>query len=232
MKISRRILGALGGGALLAATVAAPAMAGTSSDHYPETPNNSAKLPVVNTYHGSDHIKANALNPHPVCNAWEDRRTSVNKVTDAFSPVGTISTTNQTTKDIPLTQTLSKTQSIKISVNGSQTEKTDVNLGGTGSADKGSVNAGIAYSLAKTIGGDASYELSWNVGQEIGPYNVPAGKTGEATYGFRTIHMTGTQQYCKLDGTWSNPTAWTAFVPVKNEVRVKLYGDASESADK
>ena len=41
--------------------------------------------------------------------------------------------------------------------------------------------------------------------------------------------MTGTQQYCKTNGTWSTPTAWSAMQPVKNEVRVKLYDDIADS---
>lgn len=227
MKWNTKAAAALGGAALLISAAGAPAQAITQNDTYPETPSNTPKLPIVNTTHGSDHIKPNVLNPHPVCNSLEDRRTTVYKVTDNFSPVGTISATNTTKGTIPLTQKLSKTQSISIKVNGSQTETTSIN----GSASKDGGQAGIAWSLAKMVGGEASYELSWEVGQDIGPYDVPAGYTGEATYGFRTISMQGTQQFCKANGTWSTPTAWTAFVPVKNEVRVKLYDKPSDSAD-
>ncbi|GAA1351372.1 hypothetical protein [Falsarthrobacter nasiphocae] len=231
MKRIQKTAAALGAAALLASAAAAPAQAITISNTYPETPATNPNLPLVHTYHGSDHLKANILNPRPVCNAWEDKRTSIYKVTDSFSPVGTISTTNQTKSTIPLTQQLSKTQTISIKVNGSQTETTSVNGGGTGTGQNGSVTGGIAYSLAKTIGGEASYSLSWQVGQTIGPYDVPAGYTGEATYGFRTITMTGTQQYCKPNGTWSTPSAYVAFVPIKNEVRVKLYNNPADSAN-
>lgn len=41
--------------------------------------------------------------------------------------------------------------------------------------------------------------------------------------------MTGTQQYCKSNGAWSTPTAWRAFVPVKNDVKVNVYDDAVDS---
>ena len=41
--------------------------------------------------------------------------------------------------------------------------------------------------------------------------------------------MTGTQQYCKPNGTWSTPTFWSAMQPMKNEVRVKLYDDIADS---
>lgn len=61
------------------------------------------------------------------------------------------------------------------------------------------------------------------------PYDVPAGHTGEAKYGFRTIHMTGTQQYCKSNGTWSTPNFWSALNPVKNEVQVRLYDNPADS---
>lgn len=50
-----------------------------------------------------------------------------------------------------------------------------------------------------------------------------------ATYGFRVLNMTGTQQYCKPNGTWSTPTFWSAMQPMKNEVRVKLYDDIADS---
>ena len=205
-------------------------MADTIENDYPETPQTNAKLPIVHTSHGSDHIKANIVNPHPVCNPWEDHRTVVYKVTDKFFPVGTISATNKSKNTIPLKQSLSKSQSVSISVNGSQSETLSINLGGSTKVGKdGNSNAGIAYTLAKEIGGSASYSLSWQVGQDVGPYDVPAGYTGEATYGFRTISMTGTQQFCKLNGTWSNPTAWRAFVPVKNEVQMKLYNTPADS---
>ncbi|WP_408924725.1 hypothetical protein ACKFRT_06310 [Corynebacterium sp. YSMAA1_1_F7] len=215
---------------IVAAAVASPASAITKEEHYPETPKLNPTLPIVNTTHGSDHIKANILNPHPVCNSGEDYRTVVYKVDDKFTPAGTISATNQSKNTIPLTQELSKTQTISISIKGDRTETTSVNLGGdvSGKGAKGSV--GIAYELAKSMGAEASYSLSWNVGQTIGPYDVPAGQTGEATYGFRTINMTGTQQFCKANGTWSTPTFWSALTPVKNQVNMKLYGNPADSA--
>lgn len=208
--------------------------AGTVVDKYPQTPLLNPVLPVVQTTHGSDHIKPNILNPFPVCNASEDRRTVVYRVSDNWLPVGTISTFNQTNVPIPLKQVTSKSQTIAISVNGNASQSVSANFGGTNSSSQngGSVgnSYGIAFSMARSIGGQASYSLTWNVGQEIGPYPVPAGYTGEATYGFRAVNMTGTQQHCLPDGTWSTPTAWTAFVPVKNEVRVKLYDNIADSA--
>ena len=230
MKLTSKIAATLGSGALLATMAAAPALADTKTDTYPETPATNASLPIVHTSHGSDHLKANILNPHPVCNSLEDRRTVVYKVTDNFSPVGTISTTNKSKNTIPLSQSLSKSQTVSVSVNGSQSETLNINLGGSTKVGKdGNSEAGIAYTLAKKIGGEASCSLTWETGQQIGPYDVPAGNTGEATYGFRTISMTGTQQFCKANGTWSNPTAWRAFVPVKNEVQMKLYKNPADS---
>lgn len=234
MKLTNALRSAGGGLAAVAAAVAmtaaaSPASAETNTHEYPETPALNPDLPITKTTHKSDHIKANVLNPHPVCNASEDRRTTVYKVTDKFMPVGTISTTNNTDKDIPLTQETSKSQSISLEVNGSKSETISVNGGGEGSKDGVGGNFGIAWELAKEIGGSASYSLSWDVGQTIGPYDVPAGKTGDATYGFRAINMIGTQQFCKANGTWSNPTAWRAFSPLKNEVRVKIYGSAADS---
>ena len=215
------------------AAVAAVAIAGsgitataqTFEESYPETPATNSALPIIHTYRGSDHLKANVLNPRPVCNSTEDYRTVVYKVKDNFLPVGTISTTNLSDNAIPLSQDLSRTQTISASVNGSKTET--LSLGGSGS--KKGIEGNIGYSLAKSLGWDVSAELSWNVGQTVGPYDVPAGNTGEATYGFRTVTMTGTQQRCLPNGTWATPTAWVANMPVKNEVRVKNFDTPADS---
>ena len=94
---------------------------------------------------------------------------------------------------------------------------------------KDGLQGNIGYSLAKMLGWSVSGSLSWNVGQKIGPYEVPAGNTGEATYGFRTVTMTGTQQRCRPNGTWATPTAWVANMPIKNEVRVKNYSTPAGS---
>lgn len=200
---------------------------GTQSDTYPQTPLLNPDLPIINTLHGSDHTKANILNPYPVCNSGEDYRTVIYRVTDSWIPVGTISTYNRTNGPIPLSQTTSRSQTISISVNGSKTQTTSVNLGNNAGTSQGGNTVGgqvgIAFSLASQIGGQASYSLSWSSGQQVGPYQVPAGYTGEATYGFRAVNMSGTQQHCKPNGTWSNPTLWRASVPLKSEVRVKLY---------
>ena len=230
MTMRRRTAGLVASIAIAGTALIAPAAtAATHTESYPETPAVNAKLPIIHTTHGSDHMKANILNPRPVCNPWEDHRTVVYKVTDNFLPVGTISTTNQTKKDIPLQQDLSKSQSISLSVNGDRTEKTSMNLGGKGSGKKGEGSFGISHEIATKIGASASYSLSWEAGQSIGPYDVPPNHTGEATYGFRVLNMTGTQQYCKPNGTWSTPTFWSAMQPMKNEVRVKLYDDIADS---
>ncbi|AKK03783.1 hypothetical protein [Corynebacterium epidermidicanis] len=218
MKLTTSFGSVLAAGALILG-LAVPAQAATTVDTYPETPKLNPQLPLVHTLHGSDSIKANIHNPYPVCNAWEDYRTVAYKVTDSFTPAGTVSTTNYTKDDINLEQSLSKTQAIKLNVQGDQTSTVSANAG---YSEKGA-SFGIAASFAQKIGLSASYELSWQVGQKIGPYKVPAGHTGEASYGFRAVTFSGTQQYCKLDGTWSNPTPWVALVPVKNEVQVRTY---------
>ena len=226
----RRTAGLIAGLAIAGTALIAPAAsAATQTESYPETPAVNAKLPIVHTSHGSDHMKANVLNPRPVCNPWEDHRTVVYKVTDNFMPAGTISTTNQTKKDIPLQQDLSKSQSITLSVNGDRTETTSMNAGGKGSGKNSEGSFGISHQIATKLGASASYSLSWEAGQSIGPYDVPPNHTGEATYGFRVLNMTGTQQYCKPNGTWSTPTFWSAMQPMKNEVRVKLYDDIADS---
>ncbi|SDS68918.1 hypothetical protein [Corynebacterium timonense] len=208
-----------------AATVAPFASAQTLEVSAPETPATNSALPIIHTYRGSDHLKANILNPRPICNSTEDYRTVVYKVTDNFLPVGTISTTNLSDSPVPLTQDLSRTASISASINGSRTET--LNIGGN--ASRNGMQGSIGYSLAKTLGFSVSGSLAWTAGQKIGPYTVPAGNTGEATYGFRTVTMTGTQQRCRPNGTWATPTAWVANMPVKNEVRVKNYSTPAGS---
>lgn len=226
MSLRSRIATTVAGLAVVSSALVAPvAGADTITESYPETPATNPDLPIVHTTHGDDHLKANVLNPHPVCNPWADHRTVVYKVRDTFMPVGTISTTNQTEKDIPLQQNLSKSQNISVSIQGDRTATTSMNAG---YSQKGG-SVGISYEIASGMGASASYSLSWDVGQSIGPYDVPPNHTGEATYGFRILNMTGTQQYCKTDGTWSTPTFWSALQPVKNEVRVKLYDKLSDS---
>ena len=220
-----RVLASAATALVFTAGLAGGAQAATQDDHYPETPKLNPTLPIINTYHGSDHIKANILNPEPVCNALEDYRTVVYKVKDNFSPAGTISATNKSQHTIPLTQELSRSETISLTVKGDRTNSTTANIGGS----KDGISASITQELASTIGAEFSYSLSWNVGQTIGPYDVPAGHTGEAKYGFRTIDMTGTQQYCKSNGTWSTPTVWSALSPVKNEVQVRLYDNPADS---
>ena len=223
MRAIRSAVAALAAVAIAGSAVTATAQ--TLEESYPETPATNDALPIIHTYRGSDHLKANVLNPRPVCNSTEDYRTVVYKVKDNFLPVGTISTTNLSDEAIPLQQDLSRTQTVSASVNGSKTET--LNLGGSGSKD--GIEGNIGYSVAKALGWDVSAELSWNVGQTVGPYDVPAGNTGEATYGFRTVTMTGTQQRCRPNGTWATPTAWVANMPVKNEVRVKNFDTPADS---
>lgn len=219
---TKHIIASVAGAALLGGAAMIPAYADSFQNFDPETPETNANLPVVNTYRQTNHLKANALNAYPVCNAGEDLRTVVYKVTSDFDPKGTISTTNRTSEAVPLTQTLSKTESINI------TYHSDLNAGVSATASSNTPagegpSTSITASLAKTIGYSISYSLSYTAGQQIGPYMVPAGQTGEATYGFRTITMTGTQQACKPNGTWGHAFAWSSTAPVKNEVVVKMY---------
>ena len=114
--------------AAMVAGVSTTAGAATIRDDYNETPKINPELPIVHTFHGSDHIKANILNPHPVCNPWEDYRTVLYKAKDNFTPAGTISSTNQTDKDIPLSQSLSMNQSISLNVKGDRTMNTSMTV--------------------------------------------------------------------------------------------------------
>lgn len=218
---AKHIIASVAGAALLGTAMVIPANADTFQNYEPETVINNANLPLINTYRSNSFLKPNILNAYPVCNAGEDLRTVVYKVSSEFEPKGTISSTNRTSAAIPLTQTLSKTESISLSYH------SDLNAGLSATASTnnsaGTPNASITASLAKTMGYSISYSLSYTAGQQIGPYMIPSGNTGEATYGFRTIKMTGTQQACKPNGTWGPAFAWSSQAPLKNEVVVKMY---------
>ncbi|WKD58501.1 hypothetical protein [Corynebacterium caspium] len=230
MRFLRSLMGVITTATVAFSALSSPlAGAQTFVDKYPETPQLNPQLPIVETTHGSDHLKANILNPHPVCNSGEDYRTVVYKVSDNFIPAGTISATNLSANPIPLTQDLGKSQSISLNIHGDRTDTTSMNFGGSASKDGASGSFGISKSIVTKIGGSFSYSLSWNAGQKIGPYEIQPGYTGEATYGFRTVHLDGTQQYCKPNGTWSNPTPWRVLVPMKNQVEVKVYKDLADS---
>lgn len=175
----------------------------------PDTPKNNTRLPLIHTKRKSDSIKPNILNARPVCNAWEDYRTVIYTITDDFTQVGSVETKNTSDAPIPLTQNLSKTQTITLSIQG--------DFGGSFSG----VNASIKPS--------ASYSLAWTAGQQIGPYQVPSGYTGKAVYGFRTIKFKGTQQRCLLNGTWSDTWAYTGTAPISNAVELKLYRNNADA---
>lgn len=210
--LARRTAAVLAGTTAALALSLAPAGADTRTDTFPATPATNPKLPIIHTTHGSAGLKPNVLNPHPVCNAWEDYRTVIYTVKDKFSPVGTISTHNSTNGPIPLTQTLSKTQSIELKLSG--------DIGGEFSGVKASIQPSIAYSL------------SWTAGQEVGPYQVAPGATASATYGFHTVSFEGTQQRCLINGTWSNPWTLRGEAPVENAVEVKTYTDPVDATHK
>ena len=57
-----RVLASAATALVFTAGLAGGAQAATQDDHYPETPKLNPTLPIINTYHGSDHIKANILN--------------------------------------------------------------------------------------------------------------------------------------------------------------------------
>ena len=57
-------------------------------------------------------IKPNASNPNPVCNPWSQYRTHITSVKTSFTPMGAVQTTNDSYSSVPLTQTLSSTQTL------------------------------------------------------------------------------------------------------------------------
>ena len=92
MRFIRSMTGVVAALALAAGTLT-PATAQTLEESYPETPATNDALPIIHTYRGSDHLKANVLNPRPVCNSTEDYRTivylSLIHISEPTRPCGT-----------------------------------------------------------------------------------------------------------------------------------------------
>ncbi|MBO3130115.1 hypothetical protein [Dermatophilus congolensis] len=198
----------------------------------PNTPDNNPLLPLVNVKRPNTRLKPNIFNPHPVCNAHQDYRTVIYRVQDHFTPMGAIETRNDSKGDIPLSQQLSRTQTISLSVSGDY-GKTFGNISSGLSAVVGKLTGNISATSpteSLNIRPSVSYSLAWTVGQTIGPFNVPAGHTGKATYGFRQLSFKGTQQRCRANGTWSNPWTYSGLAPLSNAVVVKVYKNSASEA--
>lgn len=168
-----------------------------------------------------------------MCNALEDHRTVIYQVQDTFTPIGAIEMKNASSSAVPLSQELSKTQSIALKISGDYGKTFGgLTAGLTAVADNltGNISA-TAPQESMHIQPSIEYSLSWTAGQQIGPYQVPAGHTGKATYGFRQLAFKGTQQRCLANGTWSNTWAYHGLAPLSNAVVLKVYGNpASEAA--
>ncbi|WP_162872725.1 hypothetical protein [Austwickia chelonae] len=153
--------------------------------------------------------KRNILNANPVCNAWQDTRITITKVHAHFKASGAIETTNNTSEPLPLTQSLSKTKTFRASVSGS-------------------FGFDLFSVVKATITPTLEHSMAWNVGQTIGPYKVPPGKTARASYGFNVISYEGTRQGCNLNGTWSKPRATRGTAPLTNAVKVQFYDNPTD----
>lgn len=234
-------LGATAVAALLAPVLATAAVAAPPSNGADpaqgyeaeiQTPDNNAMLPLINVQRPSSRLKPNLINPRPVCNSLEDHRTVIYQVQDTFTPIGAIETKNATQAPIQLAQTLSKTQSINLQISGDYSKSFPSFMGSlTAVADNLTGNASVSGPKESLgIKPSVSYTISWTAGQNVGPYEVPAGYTGKATYGFRTIAFTGTQQRCLANGTWSTPWTYRGTAPLSNAVVVNLYNNVASTA--
>ena len=177
-------------------------------------------------------IKPNSLNPNPVCNPWSQYRTHITSVTNTFTPMGAIQTTNNSDSPVPLTQTLSSTQTLTLKVDGDFGRSFTAGLTGSGSQDGLSGGGNLAATWTQKIAPGFSYSASWTTGQEVGPYTIKPGYVGRATYGFNTVSFKGTQQYCKLNGTWSQPTPLSGIAPTAKDVHIEQYPVGSLPADR
>lgn len=168
-------------------------------------------------------IKPNASNPNPVCNPWSQCRTHITSVKTSFTPMGAVQTTNDSDSSVPLTQTLSSTQTLTMKIDGDFGRSFTAGLTGSGSKDGITGGGNLAATWTQAIKPGFSYEASWTTGQEIGPYDIKPGMVGRATYGFNTVTFKGTQQYCKLNGTWSQPTPLSGTAPIAKDVHIEQY---------
>lgn len=181
------------------------------------------QLDVWHTTHADDPIKKNSLNPNPVCNAWSQHRTHITSATTSFVPMGAIQLTNDSDTPVQLKQTLSSTQSLTLKVDGDFGHAFTTGLNGSGSGSGLTGGGTFTANWTQSIKPGLSYTASWSVGQEIGPYTVKPGYVGRASYGFTVVSFKGTQQYCKLDGTWSKPTPLSGIAPIAKDVRIEQY---------
>ncbi|MFD2469360.1 hypothetical protein [Amycolatopsis silviterrae] len=134
----------------------------------------------------------------PATQAFSTRYT-VSASSEDFLRVGAISTANGTDAPIDLQQTLSTTQTLTASGNITMSYQ---GIGGT-------------------IGG--SYQLSWTLGQNVGPYSIKPGETGRATYGFDVVRFTGTAQTCLPWGQWGHDQPIWGFAPLDLHVVIDRY---------
>ena len=177
-------------------------------------------------------IKPNAYNDHPVCNPWQQHRTHITSVKNSFTPMGAIQTTNNSSSDVPLTQELSSTQTLTLKVDGDFGQTLTAGIDGSASKDGISTGIKAAAEWTQKIAPGFSYQASWTTGQSIGPYNIKPGHVGRATYGFNTVVFSGTQQYCKLNGTWSQPTPLHGIAPTAKDVHIEQYKIGDLPADR
>lgn len=168
-------------------------------------------------------IKPNIYNAHPVCNPWQQYRTHITSVKTSFTPMGAIQTTNDSDSPVPLTQELSSTQTLTMKVDGDFGRSFTAGVDGSASKDGISGALKLAATWTQSIAPGFSYQASWTTGQSIGPINIKPGYVGRATYGFNTVVFSGTQQYCKLNGTWSQPTPLHGMAPTAKDVHVEQY---------
>lgn len=186
----------------VAPAVAADDTTGTTVIDQPATPTNTTKLPLVHIKRNGP-LKANIINPHPSCNAWEDYRTVITRVRNSFEPVGTVQTSNHNAKEaITTSMSVNRSKSVTLAVSG----------------DIGGSYKGVNLAIHPSI----SYTASWSVGQSIGPVTIPAGSTATAVYGFNMVHFDGFQQRCLVNGKWSAPWRYFGSGPSGVAARVQV----------
>lgn len=199
----RRILGTAGTSAALVGALVAPAQAAEYNNSQSTI---NYDVPIVHTSTNGP-VRANLLNPRPVCNHG-DYRTTVTRVSDTFKPYGAIETTNDTREPMALSQTLSQQKTVSASVTG----------------DVGGQFSGVTAKISATI----SRQMSWSVGQTIGPFQVPVGHSARATYGFRITSFSGTQQRCRLNGTWGPAWTFKGHAPRTLAVQFDVFDDPTD----
>lgn len=108
---------------------------------------------------------------------------------------GSVTLTNASGVDAPVSASVSHTTTVEASVTGSVSFES------------------IVSPLQAEISATATASQTWTAGSALGPMTVPAGQSYIATYGFNQVSFSGSQRSCQLDGMFGPETYFSGTAP-------------------